>query len=329
MSLDHKNLKAMLKARQAADLDRRTRAERILEPSHLTGKGQKNAAGVLMTTLGGTVRPITSDDLRHFKDAADKLAGKLRGGITAAEAIQHSTKEDQARCRTEIRQAVPFRLSAGTVAFSTTASEKSKAVRHIVTLQFDGWAGAVASPNTPLQAAARMAEQPLKFQCDCGKFTFWLRYIATVGGWVHGRPEPGFPKIRNPNLKGVACKHLLRVLLELPTMTVRRQLARMVETERNRLEGRTRKTVLTTTGKEAKAVAAKQMANPRDVKRVTTKLMTALAGKKPARQVAAKTADALRREAQMMRGRLQSLKLPAAQIEQIVQAMLLTGGVQP
>lgn len=324
MSLDPQTLKKMLKTRLAADLDRRTRAERILEPSHLIGKGQKNAAGVLMTTLGGKVRPITREDLRYFKAAADKLSGKLRGGITASEAIKHSTPKDQERCRTEIRQAVPFRLSGGTVSFSTTASDKSKAVRHVVTLAFSAWSTAVASPTTPLQAAAAMADGPMRLECDCGRFTFWgFRYIATVGGWVHGRPEPGLPKLRNPELKGVACKHLLRVLLELPSMTVRRQLAKMIETERHRLEGRTKKTVITTTGKQAKDVAAKQMANPRTV----TALQKALIGKKPARQMAAKTADALRREALLMRGRLQALKLPEATIDQMIKAMLMTGGV--
>jgi hypothetical protein len=33
-----------------------------------------------------------------------------------------------------------------------------------------------------------------------------------VAGTTLGRIEPGFPKIRNPQLQGVACKHILRVM---------------------------------------------------------------------------------------------------------------------
>jgi hypothetical protein len=275
---------------------------------------------LLLTTLGGKPRMITAEDLRTFKASVDRLQGQLRGGITAAEAVSQSAPEDHDRCRKEIQTAVPFRLSAGTVTFSTSASKQSGAVRHIVTVDFDGWAAAVASPGTPLQAAARMAEAPLRFECDCGKFTFWLRYVATIGGWVRGRPESGFPKIRNPELRGVCCKHSLRVMLELPAMAVRRQLARMIETERQRLESKTKRTVLTTTTAESKALANKQTANPRTV----AALRRALAGRKPAHQTASRSDD-MGRAAEMVRGRLRQLKVPPAEIDQMIAAMLAGG----
>lgn len=44
---------------------------------------------------------------------------------------------------------------------------------------------------------------------------FFFRYIATAGNFHAGRPEHGYPKIRNPQLIGVACKHVVRVMGEL------------------------------------------------------------------------------------------------------------------
>ena len=54
-----------------------------------------------------------------------------------------------------------------------------------------------------------------KFDCSCDRHRYFLRYVATIGGFNAGRDETGFPKIRNPGLKGVACKHVLRVMAEL------------------------------------------------------------------------------------------------------------------
>lgn len=322
MIFDPKKLTGIVKDRQAADMQRRAGAARILEPSQLAGPGKKTAVGVLSTTLGGKVRAITSEDLRTFKASVDRLKGKLRGGITAAEAVAQSAPEDHDRCRKEIPTAVPFRLASGVVSFSTSASKGSDAVRHIVTMSFDGWAAAVASPGTPLQAAASLAQAPLRFECDCGKFTFWLRYVATIGGWVHGRPESGFPKIRNPELRGVCCKHSLRVMLELPSMAVRRQLARMIDTERKRLEGKTRKTVVTTTAKESKTLAQKQTANPRTV----AALRRALAGRRPSHQITTTKPDDMRQAAEIVRGRLRQLKVSEVDIDQTIAAMLASGG---
>jgi hypothetical protein len=61
----------------------------------------------------------------------------------------------------------------------------------------------------------RLRKGPLKFECDCGRHRYWFRYIATIGGYNAGRPETGYPKIRNPKLFGVACKHVLRVMSDI------------------------------------------------------------------------------------------------------------------
>ncbi|EPA1084307.1 phage tail protein, partial [Escherichia coli] len=54
------------------------------------------------------------------------------------------------------------------------------------------------------------------FDCDCGRHQYWYRYIATAGNFALAPPkEYAFPKIRNPNLKGIACKHVIHAMTRL------------------------------------------------------------------------------------------------------------------
>lgn len=69
--------------------------------------------------------------------------------------------------------------------------------------------------KSPKQVANWLRKQKLSFDCDCGRHRYFLRYVATIGGFAAGGRNGGFPKIRNPGLKGVACKHVLRVMTEI------------------------------------------------------------------------------------------------------------------
>ena len=103
----------------AADLAQRQQAKTILTPAMLvsgTGKRASSAATRLMTTLGGVIRPITTDDLHKFRQAIAKLQShEKRGGITVAEAIAQSRPEDLRRSRKEIPLAVQAVKTARTV----------------------------------------------------------------------------------------------------------------------------------------------------------------------------------------------------------------------
>lgn len=97
--------------------------------------------------------------------------------------------------------------------FITNAGPNSDVARHHVHVQFLDFDAAVgASPNDPKKLGKLVTAGRLLFDCDCGRHTFWYRYIATIGKFNTGRPETGFPKIRNPKLMGVACKHVLRTM---------------------------------------------------------------------------------------------------------------------
>ncbi|MGE8046024.1 hypothetical protein ACQKO6_17710 [Pseudomonas monteilii] len=177
----------------------------------------------LFTTIDGKPRMLTFDDILAFKAAVRDIqrkhgqfrAGKPTGdagGILARQVIDLSRPEDRQRANKQIHFATPLANRAGVVQFQTNAGPNSDTQRHFVTVQFMGYDTALAGGLSTREAARQMARGKIKFDCDCGRHTFWYRYIATIGNFNVGRAEDGFPKVRNPKLYGVACKHVLRVM---------------------------------------------------------------------------------------------------------------------
>lgn len=125
-------------------------------------------------------------------------------------------KSDIDKARKEIRHALPLSLHNGTMRIVTNAGPDYGNKRHHVTVKFLSYGAAVAAGHAnPRKMALWLRQQPIAFDCDCGRHTYWFRYVATIGGFNAGRDETGFPKIRNPHLHGVACKHVLRAMSEI------------------------------------------------------------------------------------------------------------------
>lgn len=218
------------------DLLRRQNATGILSPEAVGGK--VSAGKVLWTTLHGEPRQITADDLAQFRAQAASLGTKYRAGVTIADLVDGSHPDDLKRARDQILWSAPAHLRYGTIDFVTNASRESKATRHYVRIAFGDYGEALARPGTPLQAAAWLvAEGHVKYDCDCGRHVFWYRFIATSISANAARAETGFPKIRNPELRGMACKHVLRTVTDLrSSILVRKQIAKMIEADRARLD---------------------------------------------------------------------------------------------
>jgi len=225
------------KGRFAADARQRKEAEKASQSVILTDRDLRSgldAGRVLFTTLNGGLTAITANELatfRHNMNLAKKQAGFKGGGITARQVIDLASakplkyvngKSDIDKAKREITTAIPVSTRDDEVRFITNAGEDSKAGRHHVTIRFMEFRNAVdavvaAGDDTqaPRRAANKMRKGMLKFDCSCERHRYFLRYVATIGGFNAGRDETGFPKIRNPNLKGVACKHVLRAMTEL------------------------------------------------------------------------------------------------------------------
>jgi len=309
-----------LTSRRADDLQSRRLATTILAPGDMSGK--TSAAKLLQTTLGGQRRFITNADLAAFTKSAKALGSKLRTGVTAQEIIDLSLPADRERARQEIRSSIATRLHQGNVLFTTPSGPQSKVSRHFVTVEFPGYGSAVSYPGTVLQAAAELVKAPLWFDCDCPQHRFHHRFIVTAMGANAGRPESGFPKLTNPTLIGVACKHVIRTLIELQgSMAVRKSLAKMLDASRAQLTTRAKTRVVTTTRAEADQVLKSRV---RSIKTTDERQIKVIAAgiKKVMPKASAGTSTAA--ELANTIAALQSRKdIPSQAILQALQAVLL------
>lgn len=284
-----------------ADATQRKQAEQSTKSIILRKQdvqGEYDAYRALQTTLGGVRRNITADDLAIFRQNMRTLQSRITAaGITAQQVIDlaasHPLKNplkpddagDLGRARKEITMAVPVSIMVPVqardsldVRFMTNAGPDSDVSRHHVIVRFHGYGNVarqmMATPTagpgtkapkalTPRQAATQMRAGYLAFDCDCGRARYFLRYLATIGGYNAGRPEHGYPKIRNPDLKGVACKHVLRAMMEIVQSAavlgfLERAMAKVLASADNQVRHQA-------TQVDADALAAKQAKAPRGI----------------------------------------------------------------
>ncbi len=195
----------------AGDLAQRLRATTILQPNEVSG--EYDLGRFLVTSLGGAIRQITLEDLQHFQHHVRRIKGQFKGGIRAETVIELSLASDRERANREIHYALLNSIHGADLHFLTNAGPKSLDIRHNVHVRLlDFGAVVAASPNDPKKLGKLAATGSLQFDCDCKRHRFWYRYIASIGRYAMGRVETGFPKIRNPQLNGVACKHVLRTM---------------------------------------------------------------------------------------------------------------------
>lgn len=206
----------------------------------------------LMTTLRvgprespASMRPITYDDLKTFQFNVQQLRkaaakAKMLGGIKAKQVIDKSWDDDRKRAQAQIHLANPTHYKAvaegggqGTqllVHFMTNSGPDSEFTHHNVNVVFMDFGAVVASPAHADKIVKQLTGGRLKFECNCPRFKYFFRYVCTQAEIVAGRQESGFPKIRNPGVTGVACKHALRVMQTIQSSpTFRRYAANVIQ----------------------------------------------------------------------------------------------------
>ncbi len=182
----------------------------LLKPDDIAG--EYDFSRRLMTMLGGVPRTLTIDDLKQFSYIAKNAIGKFKKGISAKQIIDLSMSIDRERANKEIKTATPISLKGGQIRFMTNTGPNSDRQRHYVTVNLVNFEPIVASDIKVDKAGRELSKSPLQISCSCGRWRFWLAYLATRGNYNSGHREDAFPKIRNPGLSGVACKHILRVM---------------------------------------------------------------------------------------------------------------------
>lgn len=122
---------------------------------------------------------------------------------------------------------LPHRDYAPLIPFVKYAGTRKNIMKFFVPNRYNGWNVYFQFPqwnetrddsSLNVNEAARllMWSGDVRIHCGCPSFLFWgYEYILTQLGAAI-KPEVRYPHIRNPDLKGVCCKHARRALKVLP-----------------------------------------------------------------------------------------------------------------
>lgn len=217
---------------------------------HQVPKGT-DTKGMLELTFGNDKgklsQTLTDDDLRTFSRNVATAQERFAGGITPQQVIDLSRDIDRERSNKQIFLAAPFQRKGDTFRYLTNAGPDSKDTRHYVTVQFLGYANMLTGAKEKKGQAIRnnVTNGKIRFTCDCGRHRYYYNYLAGVGNYHLGQKELRFPFIRNPNLGGVACKHVLRVMQVITSPLGVDYVVKQVQKDRamlDRQEGQTKTT---------------------------------------------------------------------------------------
>ena len=234
---------AEIKAKFREADETRSRSNTLLLPNDILD-GQQDAGKLykyMTRQRDGTYRPVTLKDVIEFDARRTKLAKKWKKGIRArdivdlASAVVSGQKRSAlAKAKAQIHTVLPIANKGGEFKFATNTGPDSLDDRQYVSIKMLNFEAAVASASTPEAISKQVTEGPLAIGCSCGDFRFVYAFICTSGGF--GLPqhrETAFPKIKNPQLSGVACKHIVKAastLIQSPTL--RNYVARVIKAER-------------------------------------------------------------------------------------------------
>lgn len=271
--LTERQFNALFNKIGASQRKARRDAKRTLRPGALT-----RASAAELARLGNKPggEAFTKDDLKEFKTARDKLR-KRRGplaGIRYSELVIGSSRVRIKRANNQVDDgsgitgARLLSIKANLVTVRVSASRESKKQEHRVRIRLDEWDDYLmdASPANQagyLKATKEACKARVSIDCDCEDHQYRYRYIATAGNYCVAPPkEFAFPKIRNPKLKGVACKHVLKAGAMMQSVAWQRLLAREMQKQAARNGfGDDKATNKVFDGDDAKA-AAKNRAGP-------------------------------------------------------------------
>lgn len=235
---------AGLEARNIALI--RKQARGILKPEVIE-RSVSREQGIVLAYGMGEVQ-FSPEELKSFLEAINKYKFKPKKGhekdkgVPRAALIRASRPIDIQRSK-QVRNATLYQRQADTLFFKVTGNSQAF---YRVQIRLEEWNGYVANTVPVLEAAQKMVRGKLSIECPCGRHQYWYRYMATLGNYAIAPLERGFPKIRNRELYGCCCKHVLKVLHDLASNRIVFLLAKELERERNKsgFSGTKRKYVL-------------------------------------------------------------------------------------
>lgn len=192
---------------------------------------------------------FTIEDMKKFieqRKAHRKNFSSDVPGITWSEMGAKSKKIDVDRASnrvddgTGIKKAMFIGLKHNMALVKVVASDASVHQNHQVRIRFEAWDTAVDDAGDEKADVKRLARMlcadRVSIDCDCGRHQYWYRYMATAGNYCVSPPkEYAYPKIRNPDLSGVACKHVLHALNRFQSAAWQLQIAQQLKNDAKRV----------------------------------------------------------------------------------------------
>ncbi len=161
-----------------------------------------------------------------------KDATRTLKGIPYSQLIRSSAKGDKERAKL-VRSCTPYGHKGNTWFFQVSGNEKP---HYRVQIRMENYDQLVRSNLPPLAAAQQAINGRLSIDCPCGRHQFWYRYLATIGEYAIIPPaEHSFPKIRNPQLKGCCCKHVLKTLQTMRSNRFQLMVSQEIVKDRNKV----------------------------------------------------------------------------------------------
>jgi len=197
----------------------------------------KNGRQKLVLAVGykGETKAYSLTQLNDMAKQIDRSEGRFqadRGGILVADVLNHSVPDDLQRAK-GIGAATLYKFTENMLSFRVQASgDTLNAPSHYqVRVRLEDWGRAVrkGEGGKYLLAAKQATTGRVSFDCNCGRYIYWFHYLASIGGFDIEPHEDVFPKIRNPRLKGCACKHVLKTMLVMNSMAVQMKISAVME----------------------------------------------------------------------------------------------------
>ena len=245
-------IRALL-AQQRRDINlRRQNAKRTLSPAQIReGIRSGQISPEMETAIGKKAdgSSFTADDLKAFQKARTDTTKRFgKKGITIDQLIAASRPDDVKRAngtfipkkengwRGNLARGAArlYQVRGDTLFFSVRASEESKKQLHQVKIRLQGWNDQLTNERANEKTAVKNAlDGQILIDCDCERHQFWYRYLAGVGGYALTPPaEKDFPKVRNPDLTGACCKHVVAAFQVVRTPTYQAVIANQMKRQR-------------------------------------------------------------------------------------------------
>lgn len=247
--LSERDFSLAMKQIERVKSKKRRNAKNTITPNLLRSKDREQIKR-LNKKRGG--EPYTRADLVALeanKKSHERKYNRTTAGITLSEIISQSLDIDVKRANNTVNDNSGIKranLNAGkdnVFSYRVAASEKHGDDYHQVKIRFEEWDdylhdADVAKPNAYKNATRKAAKGRISFDCTCGRHQFYYRYLATIGNYCVAPPkEFSPPKEKNPDFKGIACKHVLHVLNKVQAPSWVNQLSHFMSRQAKKVGG--------------------------------------------------------------------------------------------